>query len=948
MTTRSNAGSRPERVEHLRRLNELLAEALALPEASRVAWLDALSRQEPAMAQAITPLLVRARDDTDAFMAGKASPHLSAALNDAVAVSDLPGDCVGPYRLLRELGRGGMGTVWLAERVDGALQRQVALKLPLHGWSLAVRERLVQERDSLAALEHPNIARLYDAGTTVEGRPYLAMEAIDGQPIDAYARDRRATVEERLHLFLQVARAVAYAHGRLIVHRDLKPSNIFVGRDGEVRLLDFGAAKLLGPDGSGDTGLTRWAGRALSPEYASPEQILGRPITVASDVYSAGVVLYELLAGERPYRLRRESAAALEEAILAADVPLASTVAGDPRVARRLRGDLDAILARALRRRPEDRYASMEAFAEDISRHLADEPVHAKPPSRRYRLSKFVRRNLGSVAAVSAVALALLVGGGMAAWQAREARIEAGRAAEAQRFIASIFTSAVPRSGEGGPVRAVDLLDTATQRLETEFADEPEIAARLGLIVAQSYSSLGEPVKAEAPLVTAIPRAERALGRDHPVTLRLKIERAIAIGLKDPRGAEALLAEVIPLALQGLPETARDTADAIEQRSYVRAKQDRAEESYADLLQATALRERYLGRLHEDTIWGIGLLSNTYGRFGDRVRQMATAEDALRRARQALGQKRPHSTLSSIERWYADALRANERPRESVPILRQVLRDQIQLDAAPTVRVRNAQLQLARSLIAVGWVDQALPLVREAVALELEQNPTETEDRRAYADTLVSALIGARRSEEAARESARTRALSQRLGTTAGRVYVRQQLQFAAVQALLGQGSDARESAAEVVRLAQADWPEIAAQADGLTAFTFRQERRPAQALAVARARAEAPGFDTLPLAVRAALQAEIANAALDLDDGARGAIAAEACYRLYQRAQVEDSVQSAECVLARARVALSKGRAAEAEALLQPLLRKWEVVGADRRWIEETQEWLRRAGARG
>ena len=936
-----DAGEVSGRVARLRRVNTLLAEALALPAQARAAWLVTLAQQDPDAAAQLAPLLERAEDGTDPFMAGRASQLLVHALRDTSVSADAPGDRIGPYCIVRELGRGGMGAVWLAERADGALQRQVALKLPLQGWAVGVRERLAQERDSLAALEHPHIARLYDAGTTAEGRPYLAMEWVDGCPIDVFARQQGATIEQRLRLFLQVAQAVSYAHGCLIVHRDLKPSNIFVTREGEVRLLDFGAAKLLGSGEPEGAGLTQWAGRALSPDYASPEQIVGRPVNVASDVYSAGVVLFELLTGGRPYRLRRESAAALEEAILAADVPLASTAAPDARTARRLRGDLDAILAKALRRRPEDRYASMEAFAEDILRHLANVPVQAKPPSRRYRVAKFLRRNVGAVLASVAVITALLVGGGVAAWQAREARLEAQRATEVQGFITSIFTEAVPKSGAGGVVRAVDLLDSATRRIENELADEPAVAAQLGLILAQSYSALGEPVKAEKPLETAIERAERTLGPEHAVTLRLKIQRAVAIGLKDPPGSEALLAEILPVALRGLPATATDAADALEQRSFVVAKQERIAESYASLLQATAIRERYLGRFHVDTISGIGLLSNTYGRFGDRARQLETATEALQRARQALGSRRPHATLSAVERWYADALRANDRPRESVPILRQVLRDQQQLDAAPTVRVRNAKMQLARSLLAVGWVDQALPLVRDAVALELEQNVEETEDRRAYADTLVAALVSARHAQEAARESERARAVSERLGTRSGRVRARQLLQAAATLALQGKYDESRSTADEVSRLATVDWPELDAQASVVKSFGLRQERRPAEALSMARAVLASPGYESLPPAVRALVQAEVANASLDLGDVKAGTAAAEACYRLFQRAQVENSVVSADCVLANARASILRGQSEKAEAMLLPLLRQWEVVGADQRWIDQTTAWL-------
>ncbi len=287
-----------------------------------------------------------------------------------------------------------MATVWLAERADGALQRQVALKLPHAGWTAGLAQRMARERDILAALEHPHIARLYDAGTTAAGRPWLAMERVEGVTLDEFCREQRLDVAARLRLFLQVADAVAYAHARLIVHRDLKPSNILVTARGEVKLLDFGVAKLLEDDAPAAANLTQQIGRAVTPDYASPEQVSGRPVTVASDVYSLGIVLYELLTGERPYRVERYSAAALEDAIMHADVAAASTrVAGDRKLARRLRGDLDTIVDKALRKDIAQRYPSVESMAADLRRHLEGEPVWAQPPSWRYRTGKFVRRH---------------------------------------------------------------------------------------------------------------------------------------------------------------------------------------------------------------------------------------------------------------------------------------------------------------------------------------------------------------------------------------------------------------------------------------------------------------------------------------------------------------------------------------------------------------------------
>ncbi|MGZ6030006.1 MAG: serine/threonine-protein kinase, partial [Myxococcaceae bacterium] len=290
---------------HWQRIDALLSEALTLPEAERERWFAGLSEDDRPLAPSLRAMLSRSLT-TDGFMQNPVPAEALAAAGEPSS-PEHAGAMVGPYRLIRPLGAGGMGQVWLAERVDGTIQRQVALKLPRTSWAPGMAERLNQERDALAALEHPNIARLYDAGMTETGRPYIAMEYVDGVPIDAYAAAHALSPRERLSLFLQVAAAVSYAHARLVVHRDLKPTNILVSGSGSVRLLDFGAAKLLREDGPGDSELTREIGPALSPDYASPEQIRGERVTVAADVYSLGVVLFELLTGQRPYRLPRDS-----------------------------------------------------------------------------------------------------------------------------------------------------------------------------------------------------------------------------------------------------------------------------------------------------------------------------------------------------------------------------------------------------------------------------------------------------------------------------------------------------------------------------------------------------------------------------------------------------------------------------------------------------------------
>ena len=268
--------------------------------------------------------------------------------DDAVA---RPDERVGPYVLVREIGRGGMGSVWLAERADGAYKRRVALKLPRLTWAASLGKRMARERDIGALLEHPNIARLYDAGVDEHGRPYIAMEYIDGQPIDVYCRDHALDLRARLKLFLEVAQAVAYAHGRLVLHRDLKPANVLVDAAGHMHLLDFGIAKLL-DDASSGSELTQEQGRVLTLNYASPEQIAGRPLGVTADVYSLGVLLYELLTGTVPYKAKRNTTGAMEDAILTGDAPLASSRVADRKLARELKGDIDAIVTKAIKREP--------------------------------------------------------------------------------------------------------------------------------------------------------------------------------------------------------------------------------------------------------------------------------------------------------------------------------------------------------------------------------------------------------------------------------------------------------------------------------------------------------------------------------------------------------------------------------------------------------------------
>jgi hypothetical protein len=437
-------------------LNGLLDQALALPQAERLPWVEQLPETAPK--DTLRRLLsVRHGIETGDFLG--TLPRVAAG-TASDAASAQAGETVGPWRLLRELGTGGMGSVWLAERADGQLKRQVALKLPRLAWAPGLAERMVRERDILATLAHPHIARLYDAGVDGHGRPWLALEFVQGLAIDAWCRERALPLVDRIGLLLQVCEAVTYAHGRLVIHRDLKPGNILVTEDGQVRLLDFGIARLAGADGATATALTELSGRALTLRYASPEQVRGDVLGTASDVYSLGVVAYELLAGTSPYRLQRGSAAELEEAIAGADILPPSSAATDTALRRALRGDLDAIVLQALQRVPAQRTASVADLAADLRRHLAGRPVSARRATWGYVAGRWLRRRrletgvaagvallaLGGAHTQLAVALALGTGTLVAAWQARrsrraaeQAQQESQRADAMQRFVLDLF-----------------------------------------------------------------------------------------------------------------------------------------------------------------------------------------------------------------------------------------------------------------------------------------------------------------------------------------------------------------------------------------------------------------------------------------------------------------------------------------------------------------------------
>ncbi|HEY7504284.1 MAG TPA: protein kinase [Gemmatimonadales bacterium] len=490
--------------ERFQRCEELFHAAVALPDEQRAVFLQQRCADDPDLRAEVERLLA-AHTRAGDFIS---SPAIASSRTWSGADESWVGRLVGPYRVNREIGRGGMGAVYLAERADGQYRHRVALKVIKRGMDTEqVLARFRAERQILASLDHPNIARLLDGGSTEQGVPFFAMEYIEGEPIDAWCTGRELSVEDRLRLFLQVCGAVTYAHQNLVVHRDIKPLNILVTADGTPKLLDFGIAKVL-HEGADEMTSTVTGMRLLTPEYASPEQVEGRHATTVSDVYALGVVLYELLTGRSPYRTRSRAPLDLVEAVRTTDPERPSAVGGTEKLRRRLRGDLDTILLTALRKEPSRRYQSVEQFAGDLRRHLEGLPVRARPDTFRYRAGKFIRRNRVPVAAAALLALALLGGTAATAYQAQQARVAQAvaerRFADVRKLANSLlfdYHDAIRNLRGARPVRermvrdALGYLDVLAGESREDPSLQRELAGayqRIGDLQGGEPSSLGD------------------------------------------------------------------------------------------------------------------------------------------------------------------------------------------------------------------------------------------------------------------------------------------------------------------------------------------------------------------------------------------------------------------------------------------------------------------------
>ncbi len=698
-----NHPARPRAAAESDRVAKLFAAALELPEDARDGFLAAECGGDAVLRGELESLLVAHRG-SGSFLAGLDTGRAAELIDSADETMEERR--VGPYRLLRELGRGGMGVVHLAERAEGGFEQRVAIKLIKRGMdSEAILRRFLAERQILAGLDHPNIARLLDGGLSEDGQPYFALEYIEGEPLLDYCDARRLPVDARLELFEQACRAVEYAHGRLVVHRDLKPSNLLVTGDGRVKLLDFGVAKLLEAGEAGEsTQLTELGARPMTPAYAAPEQLRGEPVTTATDVYALGVVLYELLTGRKPgaagaaseaegQEIWRPSEAAMRsfpegsrEGLRGSPEEVASARRTTPqRLRRYLAGDLDTIFLEALRPEPERRYGSAAALLEDLRRHRLGLPVTARPDSVGYRARKFIRRHRVGVAAVSAAVAALVLGLAASLWQAgvaaRErdrARQEAKRAAQVKEFLVEVFVAADPAQAKGEELTARELLERGADRIERELADEPAIQAELTRAVGQILGSLGQYPRARALEERSLELLRQAYGPEHPeIALGLATLGNTLTHLEDYAPAEDALRRAVAMGRRLLPGDSPELATCLQPLGVLLDLQGELEEAEAVFREALAIRERTLGPEHPDTVESLRGLARVLHDRGSYTAAAETMRGVLRAQRAATGDLHPEVALTLLH-LSAPLLEANDiagaeaAQREAIEIQRRL------------------------------------------------------------------------------------------------------------------------------------------------------------------------------------------------------------------------------------------------------------------------------------
>jgi eukaryotic-like serine/threonine-protein kinase len=640
-----------------------------------------------------------------------------------------------------------MGTVFLASRADDQYRKAVAIKLIRRGMDTdSILSRFRHERQILASLDHPNIARLLEGGTTEDGLPYFVMEHIEGQPIDEFCDSRKLATVERLKLFRTVCSAVHYAHQNLIVHRDLKPGNILVNPEGTPKLLDFGIAKLLKPEMYAQTiAPTETMIRPMTPDYASPEQVRGQPVTTASDVYSLGVLLYELLTGHRPYRIKGSNPEEIERAICDQEPERPSTAitrkvetssadgvtlvtltpesvsrkrdSQPDRLRRKLAGDLDNIVLMAMRKEPQRRYASVEQFSEDLRRHIEGLPVIARKDTFAYRAGKFVKRHKVGVAAVAAFIVLTIAAAVAIVIQSARASRERDKAQKVSAFLVDIFKVSDPSEARGKTITAREILDKGAERIERELQDQPDVQATLMNTMGLVYRSLGLYDSAAPLLEKSLSVRRTLLGGEHvDVAKSLNDLGWIMVNKQNTGSAEPLLTEALAMRRKLLGHQHKDVAESISLLAQVRFQKGDFPSAEALNREALAMRRKLLGNEHRDVAQSLNNLGLVLHDKGDDDAAEPLMREALAIDRKLLGEEDTEvvlylSNLALVKDAKGELDDAERLHRECTALQRKLL-------GSDHPSVATQLNNLAATLVERGSYEEALPLYREAIAID--------------------------------------------------------------------------------------------------------------------------------------------------------------------------------------------------------------------------------------
>jgi serine/threonine protein kinase len=715
-------------------LSPYLDQVLAMTDDERATWLMSLGEQNPTLAEQLRALIAEHRQLVQ-------EGFLEKRPGAPPAVVGLAGQTVGSYRLISQIGQGGMGSVWLAERSDGRFERRVAVKfLSLALMGRTGEERFRREGSILGRLAHENIAQLVDAGVSTSGQPYLVLEFVEGQHIDRYCDQQSLDVAGRIRLFLTVLEAVAHAHANLIIHRDLKPSNVLVSSDGQVKLLDFGIAKLLEGEGreGAPTLLTVDGGRAMTPEYAAPEQVTASPVTTATDIYALGVLLYVLLTGKHPAEGSMRSPAELMKAIVDTEPALPSdAVAPNPnrdgaiaaaerrtttpeKLGRSLRGDLDTIVVKTLKKDPRERYTSVTALADDLRRYLGHEPISARPDTFVYRTRKFTRRNRTAVSLAVLALVAATAGLFAILRQRNEAYSERDRANQVVEFMTNMFKVSDPSRARGASITAREILDKASQQIDSGLARAPKDRAYLLYVMGDVYNSLGLTDQSKPLVAEALDLQRSVLGPESPDALAsTSLMSVLLLSEGKFADAEKLERETLAGRQRVLGPDHPDTARSMTRLARVLTWQGRNGE--AETLQREALRieKRTLGPEHEDTLHSVDGLIVILWMQGDANRYAeaeALQRETLPVVRRVLGPQHPETLIAMNS--LAVILRKERKYGDAESTFREILPLSIRVFGPEHPNTLNFKGNLAFAVARQGRYQEAEQLYEEIRAIE--------------------------------------------------------------------------------------------------------------------------------------------------------------------------------------------------------------------------------------